>query len=164
MTKRSKTFLATWRPAGGVVRVVILAADDGSWRAFLGTDAQASVAAIVPTVLDRWAIEQDFHDRKEVERIEQGQWRRVWSNVGALNLSLGVHTLTEVWGWSRPAEALSDRTDSPWEDAERRPSQADRRKALQREMLEEEYRRIGVPQPWSEKIRHLLAGVVRLAA
>ena len=75
---------------------MILAADDGSWRAFLGTDAQASVAAIVPTVLDRWAIEQDFHDRKEVERIEQGQWRRVWSNVGAWNLNLWVHPGIEV--------------------------------------------------------------------
>jgi hypothetical protein len=47
VTKRYKTFLATWRPAGGVVRVVILEEDDGSWRAYLGTDPEADVEAVV---------------------------------------------------------------------------------------------------------------------
>jgi hypothetical protein len=164
VTKRYKSFLATWRPAGGVVRVVILEEDDGSWRAYLCTDPEADVEAIVQATLDRWAIEQNVHDLKEVEGIGQVQLRRLWSNVGALNLSLWVHTLIEVWAWGRPAESLSDRSDRPWDDAARRPSHADRRRALQREMVEEEYRRIGLPQPWSEKIRHLLAGVIRLAA
>ena len=36
--------------------------------------------------------------------------------------------------------------------------------ALQREMLAEEYQRLGVPMPWSEKIRDLLEGVARLVA
>jgi hypothetical protein len=164
VVKRYKTFLATWRPAGGVVRIVIITEEEGSWRALLCTDPEASVEAIVQVALDRWGIEQNFHDLKEVEGIEQGQLRRVWSNVGALNLNLWVHTLIEVWAWGRSAESLSDRRDRPWDAADRRPSHADRRRALQRLMLEEEYQRIGVPQPWSVKIRHLLAGVVRLAA
>ena len=113
VTKRYKTFLATWRPAGGVVRVVILKEDDGSWRAFLCTDAEASVEAIVQAILDRWAIEQNYHDLKEVERIEQVQLRRVWSNVGALNLSLWVHTLIEVWAWGRPADVVERPERSP---------------------------------------------------
>jgi hypothetical protein len=121
-------------------------------------------ASGLQVALDRWRIEQNFHDLKEVERIEQVQLRRVWSNVGALNLSLWVHTPIEVWAWGRPVGSLSDRRDRPWDDAGRRPSHADRRRAVQGEMLEEEYRRIGVPQPWSEKIRHLLAGVIRMAA
>jgi len=164
VTRRYKTVLATWRPAGGLVRVVILKEEDGSWRAFLCTDAGASVEAIVQAIQDRWAIEQNYHDLKEVERVEEVQLRRVWSNVGALNLSLWVHTLVEVWAWGRPDASLSDRGDRPWDDASRRPSHADRRKALHRAMLEEEYRRLDVPEPWSEKIRHLLAGVIRLAA
>jgi hypothetical protein len=147
-----------------VVRVVILEENDGSWRAYLGTDPEAGVEAVVQTILDRWAIEQNFHDLKEVEGIGEVQLRRVWSNVGALNLSLWVHTLTEVWGWARPAESLSDRSDRPRDDADRRPSHADRRRALQREMLEREYRALGVPEPWSEKIRHLPAGMVSLVA
>jgi hypothetical protein len=164
VTKQVKTSLASWRPAGGVVRVVIIKEDDGSWRAVLCTDPEASVEAIVQVVLDRWGIEQNFHDLKEVEGIEQMQLRRVGSNVGALNLNLWVHTLIEVWAWNRPVEALSDRSDRPWDDADRRPSHADRHKAVQRAMLEEEYQQIRVPAPWSEKIRHLLESVFRLVA
>ena len=107
---------------------------------------------------------ENYHDLKEVERIGQVQLRRVWSNVGALNLSLWVHTLVEVWAWGRSESSLSDRSDRPWDDASRRPSHADRRRALQRELVAEEYRRLDVPQPWSEKIRHLLDSVGRLAA
>jgi hypothetical protein len=163
VTRRYKTFLATWRPAGGVVRVVILKEDDGSWRAFLCTDAEAGIEAIVQAIQDRWAIEQNYHDLKEVERIEEMQLRRVWSNVGAFNLNLWAHTLAEVWAWGRPEASLRDRGDRPWDDASRRPSHADKRLAIQRDMLAEEYRRLDVPEPWSEKIRELLAGVVRLA-
>jgi hypothetical protein len=164
VTKRYTTFLATWRPAGGMVRVVILEEDDGSWRAYLCTDPEASVESVVQATLDRWAIEQNFHDLKEVDGIGQVQLRRVWSNVGALGLSLWVHTLIEVWAWGRPADALCDRSDRPWDDAGRRPSHADRRRALQRAMFAAEYQRLDVPRRWSEKIRHLLDGVVRLVA
>ena len=114
-------------------------------------------------VFDRWAIEQNYHDLKEVEGIEQVQLRRLWSNVGAMNLSLWVHTLVEIWAWSRSEASLSDRSDRPWDDASRRPSHGDKRLAVQREMVAEEYRRLGVPEPWSEKIRHLLAGKVSMA-
>ena len=65
------------------------------------------------------------------------QLRRLWSNVRALNLNLWTHMLIEVWAWGRPAESLSDRSDRPWDDAGRRPSHADRRRAVQRVMLEE---------------------------
>src|SRR5512147_1707767 len=164
VTKAVKTSLATWHPAGGVVRVVILKESDGSWRAFLCTDPEASVEEIVQATLDRWAIEQNFHDLKAVEGIEQVQLRRVWSNVGALNLNLGVHTLVELGGWNRPVEELSDRSASPWDDASRRPSHADRRKALQREMLEEEFQRCAGRGPLPQKIRHLLDRVLRLVA
>jgi DDE superfamily endonuclease len=164
VTKMVKSFLATWEPAGGVVRVVIVQEDDGSWRAYLCTDPEADVEAIVQATLDRWAIEQNFHDLKEVEGIEQVQLRRVWSNVGALNLNLWVHSLVELWGWNRPAAELSDRSASPWDDTSRRPSHADRRKALQREMLEEEFQRCWGRWPLPQKIRHLLDRVLRLVA
>ncbi len=163
LTRLTKTFLATWRPAGGVVRVVILKDRQKSWRAFLCSDREASAEAIVQAVFDRWAIEQNYHDLKEVEGIEQVQLRRLWSNVGAMNLSLWVHTLVEIWAWGRSEASLSDRSDRPWDDASRRPSHGDKRLAIQREMVAEEYRRLGVPEPWSEKIRHLLAGKVSMA-
>jgi len=164
VTKTFKTFLATWRPAGGVVRVVILKEEDGSWRAHLCTDPEADVKDVVQAIVDRWSIEQNFHDLKEVEGIEQVQLRRVWSNVGALNLNLWVHTLVELWGWTRPEEQLSDRSSSPWDDADRRPSHADRRKSLQREMFNEEFQRGYGRLPIPPIIRQLFDRVVRMVA
>ena len=61
-------------------------------------------------------------------------------------------------------EELSDRSDSPWDDAERRRSHADRRKALQREMLEEEFQQSWGGRPLPAKIRHLLDRVVKMVA
>jgi hypothetical protein len=164
VTRMAKTFLATWRPAGGQVRVVILKEPDGQWRAYLCTDPEASVEAIVQAILDRWAIEQGFADLKEVEGIEQVQLRRVWSNVGALNLNLWVHTLVEMWAWGRSAGEVRDRRDRPWDDPERRPSHADRRRAVQREVIEGEFQRSWGSEPMAPKIRRLLDRVVRLVA
>lgn len=164
VTKTYKTFLATWHPAGGVVRVVILKEEDGSWRAYLCTDPDAGVQEVVQAVVDRWSIEQNFHDLKEVEGIEQVQLRRVWSNVGALNVNMWVHTLVELWGWHRPSEELSDRSESPWDDAARRPSHADRRKSLQREMFNSEFQEGYGYLPIPRKIRDLFDRMVRMVA
>ena len=164
VVERFKTCLATWRPAGGVIRVVILKAEDDSWRAFLCSDPNATVESIVQAVHDRWTIEANYRDLKQVERVDEVQLRRVWSNVGALHLGMWVHTLTELWAWSRPVAELSDRRDSPWDDASRRPSHAERRRALQRAMWQEEYQRLGVPEAVSEKLRPLLDRITRQAA
>ena len=163
VVERFKTFVATWRPAGGVIRVVILKAEDDSWRALLCSDRDASAESIVQAVHDRWTIEANYRDLKQVERVAEVQLRRVWSNVGAMHLGMWVHTLTELWAWRRSAEQLSDRRVSPWDDAARRPSHADRRRALQRAMWQEEYRRLGVPEAVSEKILPLLDRITRLA-
>ena len=159
VVERFKTFLATWRPAGGVIRVVILKADDDSWRAFLCGDRDATVGSIVQAVHDRWTIEANYRDLKQVERVGEVRSRRVWSNVGAFHLGMWMRTVTELWAWSRPVEELSDRRDCPWDDAARRPSHADHRRALRRE----EYRRLNIPEPVSEKIRPLLDRITRLA-
>jgi hypothetical protein len=50
-----------------------------------------------------------------------------------------MHTLVELWAWNQPKAHICDRRASPWDDPERRPSHADRRKALQRTILEREY-------------------------
>lgn len=160
---RFKSFLAAWRPVGGVIRVVILRAQDDSWRAFLCTDRDARVESIVPAIHDRWSIEANYRDLKQVERVGEVQLRRVWANVGAFHLGMWVHTLTELWAWKRSAGELSDRRESPWDDASRRPSHAERRRALQRAMWHEEYRRLGVSGPLGEKILPLLDRITRLA-
>ena len=57
------------------------------------------------------------------------------ANVGAWHLNLWAYTLVELWAWDRPEDELVDRTASPWDAEWRRPSHADRRKALLRETL-----------------------------
>jgi hypothetical protein len=135
-----KTFLATYRPVGGVIRVVLVRYDgDSEWRAYFCTDPQASVADVVTAVADRAAIEQVFHDVKEVHGAGQQQLRNYWANVAAYHVTLWMHTLIELWAWPRSHAALVDRQASPWDEAERRPSHADRRKALRRECVEETF-------------------------
>ena len=137
VTKTYKTFLATWRPVGGAIRVVLVKEDHG-WFAFFCTDTQAGVREILESFADRATIEQDFHDIKEVWGAGQQQVRNIWTNVAVYNLNLWMHTLVELWSWDRPHEELCDRGDSPWDDAARRPSHADRRKALRRRILQNE--------------------------
>ena len=133
-TKIYKTFLATYSPVGGVIRVVLVKEDHG-WYAFFCTDPNVSVKEILEAFADRATIEQDFHDVKEVWGSGQQQVRNIWTNVAVYNLNLWMHTLVEVWAWDKTGRQLVDRSDSPWDDSDRRPSHADRRKALRRQIL-----------------------------
>ncbi len=142
--KRYKTFLATWGPVGGVIRVVLIDEPTG-WVAFFCTDPQASVNDILTTVADRFALEITFRDCKEVVGAGQQQVRFFWANIGAFHVCLWTFTMTEAWAWSRSQEELVDRSASPWDSASRRPSHADKRRAWRRELLADEIR--GVLRP-----------------
>ena len=161
VTKTYKTFRATYRPAGGLIRVVLVREDDG-WVAFFCTDAEAPVTAILEAVADRAAVEQDFHDLKEVHGVGQPQLRNYWANVGAYHLGLWLHTLIELWSWGKSHRQLVRRGASPWDDADRRPSHADRRNALRRECLQEEFRQVQRRRPLTRQIRDLLSNLAGL--
>lgn len=158
-----KTFLATYKPAGGLLRVVIVRELDRSWRAFCCTDVNATVTEVLEAVADRSAIEQNFHDIKEVHGVGQQQLRNYWANIAAYHLTLWLHTLIEVWAWHKPKEELVDRSASPWDDAARRPSHADRRNALRRRCLEEEFQREAASDGLSHKIRRAFKRLMNLA-
>jgi len=161
--KRVKTFLATWRPAGGAIRVVIVREDRG-WLALFSTDVSLTAEDILSSAADRFSIEQDFHDLKEVEGLGQQQVRDIWANVGAFHVSAWVHTLVELWAWGQPREAICDRSESPWDDPERRPSHADRRKALQRQCLGQEFQQLAQGQAVTEEIQQFVGRVINHAA
>jgi len=161
--KKYKTFLATYRPADGLIRVVLVQ-EATRWVAWCCTKPDATVAEILEAVADRSAVEQDFHDVKEVHGAGQPQVRNVWANVAAFNLTLWWHTLIELWAWAKPKSAICDRSASPWDDAARRPSHADRRKALQGECLETEFRRAQSGTPLKRKIKTLFDRLKKLAA
>ena len=135
VTRKFKTFLGTTTLTGGVIRVVIVRYDDGKWAPYFCTDATAMARDILETVADRWAIEH-FHDVKEVCGAGQQQVRNVWSNLGCWHLNQWLFTLVELATWDREHSTLTDR---PWDNPDRRPSHADRRRAIVREMLHEEF-------------------------
>jgi hypothetical protein len=142
-TKLVKMFRAAYRPAGCCVLVLIVREacprakrrDGDAWRAFMCTNLSAAAKEILEAVSDRSAIEQNFHDLKEIEGVGQQQVRNFWANVGVFHLNMWVHTMVELWAWDKPAAAISDRNDSPWDNGDRRPSHADRCAGLRREVI-----------------------------
>lgn len=138
-TKQVKMFKATYRPAGGLVLVLIVRNDKDSWRAFMCTNLLASPEDILEAVADRSGIEQNFHDLKEIEGTGQQQVRSYFTNVGVFHLNMWVHTMVELWAWNKPASAICDRSSSPWDDPSRRPSHADRCIGLRREILQKTF-------------------------
>jgi hypothetical protein len=160
--KLYKTFLATYRPTGGVIRVVIVE-EDHDWYPFFSTDPNATAVEIIEAFAIRTTIEQDFHDVKEVWGAGQQQVRNIWTNLAVYHLNLWIHTLVELWSWNRPHEALCDRSLSPWDDAERRPSHADRRKALRRQIMEHELSTLAAVRRLPRKILQLTKRLMTLA-
>jgi DDE superfamily endonuclease len=163
VSKTYKTFLATYAVVGGVIRVVLVREDHG-WVAFFCTDAQATVEQILRAVADRAAIEQDFHDVKEVHGAGQQQVRHIFANLAVFNLNLWLHTLIELWAWEQPAKKLRDRSASPWDDAERRPSHADRRNALRRECIQQVFSVGRVRRALSRKMQTLVRSLTKLVS
>lgn len=163
LTKRYKTFLATWKPAGGVIRVVLVDEPTG-WRAYFCTDPEATVADILTTVADRFSLEITFRDCKEVVGAGQQPVRFVWANLGAFLVGLWTFTMTEAWAWSGPEAELVDRSASPWDSPLRRPSHADKRRAWRRELLGEEIRTVLRPGVTEEEIQATAERLLSLAA
>jgi hypothetical protein len=163
VTKTFKTFLATYPPVGGLIRVVLVR-EDNSWAAFFCTDANTTVGQILEAFADRAAIEQDFHDLKEVHGTGHQQVRSYWANIAVFHLNLWLHTIIEVWAWDRSHGELCDRRASPWDDPDRRPSHGDRRNALRHWCIETEIWRDHSRQRLTRKFRGLVDRLLKLVA
>lgn len=163
VTKTIKTFLATWRPAGGVIRVVLVKEEDG-WIPFFSPNPEATAVEILEAMADRNAEEQVFKDVKGIWGAGQQQVRNVHSNEGCFNLNLWMYSLVEAWAWNEAEEELVDRSASPWDAQPRRPSHNDKRKALQREVLRAEIEEALAGRPTKERIRELAERLLALAA
>jgi DDE superfamily endonuclease len=161
VVKTIKTFLATWRPAGGVIRVVLVKEEDG-WLPFFATKAEATAAEILAAMADRNALEQSNKDVKEVEGAGQQPVRNLFSNAGCFNLNLWLYSLVEAWAWDRPEEELVDR--SPWDREPRRPSHQDKRRALQRQVLQAEIDAALCGRPTKGDYRALAQRLLDMAA
>ncbi len=90
--------------------------------------------------------------------------RNIWTNVAVYQLNLWMHALVELWAWNRTHEELCDRTDSPWDDPDRRPSHADRRKALRQQIMNNELSTIKANWRLPRKILDLTQRLMAQAA
>lgn len=162
-SKTYKTFVATYPPASCEIRVVLVKEEHG-WYAFDCTDLAASVREILEAFADRATIEQDFHDVKEVWGSGQQQVRNIWNNLAVYNLNLWMHTLVELWAWNKSGTELVDRSDSPWDDPDRRPSHANRRKALRKYIRQNELWTIASQWSLPRKFLQLTQNIMALAA
>jgi DDE superfamily endonuclease len=163
VTKTIKSFLATWVPAGGLIRVVLVREDHG-WVAFFCTKADATAVEILEGAANRGAIEQTFKDVKEVWGAGQQQVRNIDSNEGCFNMNLWWYSLVEAWAWERPEEQVCDRSACPWDHEPRRPSHNDKRKALQREVIEQVIQQGLSQRPTREEIREVIDQILAMAA
>ncbi|HID20967.1 MAG TPA: hypothetical protein EYP14_01005 [Planctomycetaceae bacterium] len=64
----------------------------------------------------------------------------------------------------KPHEPLVDRSDSPWDDADRRPSQANRRKAFRSHLRRTDYVNIRRQGPLPPKIARFVGDLIPMAA
>jgi hypothetical protein len=108
--------------------------------------------------------ERVFHDLKEVHGAGRQQLRNYWANIAAYHLTMWWHTLIELWAWRKSQRELTDRSDSPWDEGSRRPSHADRRNALRRQCLKNDFQRVALAGRMPRKIRRLWNRLVKLVA
>jgi hypothetical protein len=139
VTRQYKTFLATSKLVSAQIRVVIVRFEDGGWAPYFCTDTAADVREILEAMASRWAIEEHFHDVKEVWGAGQQQVRNVWSNLGCWHLNQWLYALVELCCWDHDQATLTDRRDRSWDNPDRRPSHADRRRWIAREMLRKQF-------------------------
>jgi hypothetical protein len=162
--KRFKTFVATWRPAGGAIRVVLVDEPTG-WVAYFCSDPAATTADVLVAVADRFSLEIAFRDCKEIVGAGQQQTRFHWANVGTFHVCVWAFTMTEAWAWGRGEDGLvAHRSASPWDDEPRRPSHADKRRAWRRELLAAEIHAVLRPGATAEEIAAAAERLLSLAA
>jgi hypothetical protein len=164
VTRRCKTFLATSQLVSGVIRVVLVEYERGAWAPYFSTDPKMSAQQILETVADRWAIEECFHDVKEIWGAGQQQVRNVWSNIGCWHLNTWLYAMVELASWDAPADDLVDRRGRSWDNPDRRPSHADRRRKIMREMLENHFLADLPDGPEGAKFRARINELLCLAA
>jgi len=163
VTRQYKTFLATSELVSGPIRVVIVRFEDGAWAPYFCTDTSVEARDVLETVAARWAIEEHFHDVKEVWGAGQQQVRNVWSNIGCWHLNQWMYTLVELCCWGMDHSDLIDRQARPWDNPDRRPSHADRRRWISREMLRKQFRAALPRGPNNHKFRDLFEDLLALA-
>jgi hypothetical protein len=109
------------------------------------------------------------YGKNRISLAKRAGHRRGWQTIECVlyneyHLNLWMHTLVELWAWDRSHTTLCDRRDSPWDDAGRRPSHANRRKALRQTILRDQLSTITRVWRLPRKITQLAKSLMILAS
>lgn len=149
--KTIKTFLATYRVAGGLIRVVLVREQD-EVHAYFSTNPDWTPEQILEAVADRGSIEQLFRDIKQTWKADGPQLRNVWSNLASWHMHLWWAALVELWAAKHPEEVLAQVDRPAWDRSGRRVSHAERRNVLLRQVLERQFSLVHRLDPIGQKI------------
>ena len=161
-TKTYKTFLATYEPVGGVIHVVIVK-EEHDWFPFFSTDPTRAWSRL-------WKRSPSRHDQAGLPRHQGslapvnnkcGTSGRTWPSI--ISICGCIHWWNSGLGTALHRRKPCDRSDSPWDDPERRPSHADRRKAFRRHILQTELSAITVVWSLPPKIIGLAQRLMNVA-
>jgi len=139
---RVHTFTAVWKPADGLIKVLIV-----HWprakrpRYFFCTDLNRSIAFILHLVAARWAMETAFKDMKEHLGFGDYQCRRETAVSRSANLTCAALSLLTLWSLRESSQRQPELWDAvPWYPHKRYLSVLDmqeqlRVKSIQRSIL-----------------------------
>jgi len=155
--KQVKEFVAASRlTRGKPIKVILVKEDEKTWVPLISTDALMGAKEILESYAVRFGIEEMFKDLKEVWGWGKQEVRLLESNEAATAMNMLLYGMTELATWERSQGELVDRSDRPWDDADRRPSHSDRRNFLRRELLAKELTAVLIVKNTQRKIDALL--------
>lgn len=161
--KQYKTFLATTKLTGGIVRIAIVREPDGRWIPLMSTNVNLSVKEIIESYSDRYSIEENYQELKQTWQLESPQTRNLYANIGVFHLCIWMYSMVQLWSWNQDHGDLCDRSTSPWDDPTRRPSHADRCRTLRRKFLHEKLNQTQITTPKNQQFQNLLNWLCQLA-
>jgi hypothetical protein len=164
VTKKVKCFVATSKlTKGKPIKVLLIKEDEKTWVPLMSTNAEQSAVEILESYGVRFGIEEVFKDLKEVWGWGKQELRLLESNEAATVMNMTLYTMTELATWNLTSKELVDRSDSPWDDPNRRPSHADRRNFLRRGILINEFNLALNANSISTKLKNALKRLLQLA-
>lgn len=113
-----KTIEALWKPAGKVVRVLIVRFRENNtvrYSYFFCTDLELSVLEIIERVCGRWSIEQVFFDLKEHLGLSHWQCRKKQAVRRSATLNCVALSMLTLWCYLETSQTQCELWDRlPW--------------------------------------------------
>lgn len=107
------------------------------WMLLVSTNLELTAKQVIESYARRFTIEETFKDLKEIEGVGKPQVRNLECTEASFLISILGYNLVELWAMDQDEDKLKQfRTFA--DDADRRPSHADKRKCMRLELVHNE--------------------------